>query len=130
MARTPDFDGIKRGALVTFKSALVKGTDEDKLVALSANGTVALCTEDQNFIGIVRIIDDSDKAASVQIDGFVADYPYDTDHAPTVTDGQGWQALTCGSAATKVKAATEGVTIPLRRVVEVDTSAHTITFQL
>ena len=129
MARDVGFDGIKRGALVTFKSALVKGTDEDKLVKISSNGTVALCAEDENFIGVVRVIDDFDKAASVQIDGFTT-MTYDSDHDPTVTDGQGWQALQAGSAATKVKPATEAVGVPLYKVVNVDSTNHLITFQL
>jgi hypothetical protein len=130
MARSVGFEGIGAGALVYFESALVRGTDENKLVKISANKTVALATEDDNFIGIVRVIDAYDKAAGVQLHGFVEDYPYDTDHVPTVTDTGGWQALQCGSAATKVKPATEGVTIPLRRVVSVDGTAHTITFEL
>ena len=137
MSRSVNFEGLKCSALVTFKSALVKGTDENKLVKASANGTIVLCSEDENFTGIVRIIDNFDKAASVQIDGFVEDYPCDPDFEPVVSDGGGWQLLQCGSDATMVKLATapEGQqlapgTIPLRKVVEVDTSAHTLTFQL
>jgi hypothetical protein len=129
MARDIDFEGIKGSSYVTFKSALIKGTDEGKLVKLSANGTVVVAGDGENFIGIVRIIDAQDKAASVQIDGFV-EVLYDADHIPTVTDGQGWQALSAGALPTKVMAQTEAVTVPLRMVVEVDTVALTVTFKL
>lgn len=131
MARSVGYEGIGRGPLVYFKSALVRGTDENKLVAISANGTVALCTDDQNFIGIVRVIDAYDALAGVQVDGIVEDFAYDTDHDPTVTDGQGWQALQCGDVnGGNIKPATEGVTIPLRMVLEVDSTNHLITFRL
>ena len=129
MARDIDFEGIKGSSYVTFKSALVKGVDEGKLVKLSANGTVVVAADGENFIGIVRIIDGQDKAASVQIDGFV-EVLYDADHIPTVADGQGWQALSAGALPTKVMAQTEAATVPLRMVVEVDTVALTVTFKL
>jgi len=130
MARDVGFDGIKGGSYVTFKSTLVKGTDEGKLVKISAAGTVVLCAaEDENFIGIVRIIDAKDKAASVQIDGFVT-FAVDPAHPFTVTTGQGWQAIQSGvTPATAVKAATAAATIPLRLVVSLD-GTSTVTFKL
>jgi hypothetical protein len=131
-ARGVGFEGIGFTGLVSFKSALVKGTDEDKLVEISANDTVILCpSESRNFIGIVRVIDAFDKLAGVQIDGFVT-MPYDTANAPTVTDGQGLQALQSGATPfnTWVRAVTEAAGIPLRRIVNVDTVNHLVTFQL
>jgi hypothetical protein len=131
MARSINYTGLKVGGLVPFASALVKGTDENKLVKISASGTVVLCTtEDTNFYGIVRIIDADDGLASVQVDG-VAIHGYDTDHAPTVTDGSGWQALQVGKTPfNTVKPATEAVDVPLYRVITVDTVNHLITFIL
>lgn len=128
IARNIGFDGIRERSHVTFDSALVKHTDEDKLVKLSANGTIVLCAaEDENFIGIVRIIDQHDKRASVQVDGFVT-MAYDPGHAPSI----GWQALQSGATPfnTWVKLATAAATIPLRLVVAVDTDAETVTFLL
>lgn len=71
MARSIQFDGIREGSYVTFKSSLAKHTDEDKLVIISADDTVAVCANGEAFHGIVRVIDQKDKAASVQVDGFV-----------------------------------------------------------
>lgn len=132
MARGINYTGLHVGALIPFASALVKGTDENKLVKLSANGTVALCSaEDQNFIGVVRVIDGDDKTASVQVDG-VVEIAYDDDHVPTVTDGQGLQSLQSGKTpfATVVKSATEAAGIPLYRILKVDTVALTVSFLL
>jgi len=132
MARSINYTGLKVGGFVPFASALVKGTDENKLVKISASGTVVLVTtEDTNFFGVVRVIDGDDKAASVQVDGVVT-IAYDTDHAPTVTTGSGWQGLQVGKTpfATNVKAVTEAAGIPMYRILAVDTVAHTVTFLL
>jgi len=130
-ARSINYTGLKVGELVPFASALVKGTDENKLVKISANGTVVLTTtEDTNFFGIVRVIDAADGLASVQVDG-IAIHEYDQDHAPTVTDGSGYASLQVGKTTfNTVKAATEGAGIPLYRILAVDTVAHTVTFLL
>jgi hypothetical protein len=132
MARSIKYAGLKVEGFVPFASALVKGTDENKLVKISASGTVVLVTaEDENFFGVVRIIDANDGTASVQVDGVVT-IAYDTDHAPTVTDGSGIQALQVGKTpfATNVKAAAEAVGVPNYRILAVDTVAHTVTFLL
>lgn len=63
------FEGVKEDP--TFLSALTRGTDEGKVVKVSANKTVALCSDGDNFIGVVKTIDKADKAAVVQIKGFV-----------------------------------------------------------
>jgi hypothetical protein len=130
MARSINYAGLKVGGLIPFASALVKGTDENKLVKISASGTVVLTTtEDTNFFGIVRVIE-PDGTAMVQVDG-VAIHAYDPDHDPTVTDGSGWQALQVGdSPFNHIKPATEAVDVPLYRVIAVDTVNHLITFIL
>ncbi len=125
MAREVSFEGIKRGALVTFKSALVKGTDENKLVKMSADETVALCTDGDDIFGIVRVIDDFDKAASVQIDGFVEDYAALTGNIPAL----GFSHVVAKTASSvQLKAATAGW--KLRRVVKSDDTNDLCTFEL
>ena len=125
MAREVSFEGIKRGALVTFKSALVKGTDENKLVKMSADETVALCTDGDDIFGIVRSIDDFDKAASVQIDGFVEDYPALTGNVPAY----GFSHVVAKTASqVQLKAATAGFKV--RRVLKSDDTNDVCTFEL
>ena len=130
-ARSINYTGLKVGELVPFASALVKGTDENKLVKISANGTVVLTTtEDTNFFGIVRVIDAADGLASVQVDG-VAIHGYDPDHDPTVTTGSGWAGLQVGKTTfNTVKPVTEAAGIPMYRILAVDTVNHLITFIL
>ena len=65
-----NFAGLEVEA-ATFLSALTRGTDEDKVVTISANKMVALCSDDDVFIGTVKVIDASDKAATVQYKGYV-----------------------------------------------------------
>jgi hypothetical protein len=130
-ARGVSYEGIGFTGLVSFKSALVKGTDEDKLVKISANDTVVLCAaENENFIGIVRVIDAFDGLAGVQVDGFVT-MTVDPDHPFTVTTGQGYQSIQSGKTPynTWVKVASDAAGIPLRRVVHVE-GTDTVTFQL
>jgi lipocalin len=55
----------------SFASALTKGTDEGKVVKISANDTVALCDQTDQFHGVVKVIDAADKVATVQVKGFV-----------------------------------------------------------
>jgi hypothetical protein len=126
MTRTIGFDGIREGSYVTFASALTKHTDEDKLVKVSANGTVALCGDNEPFHGIVRVIDGQDKGASVQIDGFVT-MSFDPDHADPAL---GWQNLICGDAPTLVTVSVSGDAIRQYLVVSVDSAGHTVTFLL
>ena len=125
MARDVSFEGIKGGALVTFKSALVKGTDENKLVKMSADGTVVVCTDGDDVFGIVRVIDDSDKAASVQIDGFVENYPALTGTIPALGFAH---VIAKTHSSVQLKAATAGWKV--RRVVKSDDSADVCSFEL
>jgi hypothetical protein len=133
-ARTISFVGKKTSAFINYLSALTKHTDEDKLVKMSANGTVVACTtENDEFIGIVRVIDQDDKLASVQEDGYVT-FPYDTNHAPSI----GYNCLQAGgtdgdpayTSATCVKKIAAAVGTPFRRVVWVDTVNKLVTFRL
>ena len=123
MARTVGFEGIGAGAYTSFLSALVKGADEDKFVKISANKTVGLCAEGDDFHGIVRVIDQKDKLASVQEHGYVS-APYKAGFAPTL----GKCCIVCGDGTNKVKilAAAAGHTV--YDVVDVDAVAGTVTF--
>jgi methylmalonyl-CoA mutase N-terminal domain/subunit len=134
MARTINHIGLKIEGLVPFLSALVKGTDENKLVKMSASFiVVATAAENDEFIGIVRVIDGDDKAASVQVDGAVR-MGYDSNHAPSV----GWNCLQAGGAdgtptytvATCVKKVTAVAGTVERLVTEVDTANKMVTFLL
>jgi len=62
-------EGIE--AYPTFLSALTKGTDEEKVVKISANKTVALCDAEDRFIGQVKSIHKTTKDAVVQCKGFI-----------------------------------------------------------
>lgn len=127
MARTVGFTDIGFSGCVSFLSSLTRGTDEDKFVEVGSNGTVDLAEEDDQIQGIVRVIDQHDKLASVQIDGFVT-MAYDTGHdAPAL----GMSHLVVGDAPTKAKHVTGDIAVaPRFLVVSVDTSAHTVTFKL
>jgi hypothetical protein len=135
MARSIKYDGMKIGGFLPFASALVKGTDENKLVKISASGTVvATAAENDEFHGVVRVIDKEDKAASVQVDGVVT-MGYDSNDAPSL----GWNNLVAGGAdgtpqytvATCVKkvAAASGIT-ERYLVLVVNTSTKMVTFLL
>lgn len=115
------FDGI--GALyVTYEASLTAGTDEDKLVKISDNKTVALATDGDQFDGVVRHIESS--IVTVQTKGFVT-LSYDaTGTAPTI----GWCPLLTGAGA-KVEKGVAGID-PFYRVVNVNTTAETVTFEL
>lgn len=126
MARSVNFEGIGFTNLVYFKSALVRGTDENKLVKVSADETVALAGNGEAFIGIVRVIDPYDKMAGVQIDGIVEDYPAVSSEVPTL----GWSHIAAhtGSATVEVKSATAGW--HLFRVIKSDDTNDVCTFIL
>lgn len=65
--------------VVTFLVAVgIVAADKGKVCKVSANGTVDLCTAEDNFIGTLDQIDLDGRmnAASVQVRGFVEDLPY------------------------------------------------------
>lgn len=104
MARDPKYDGLGCEGYVTFKSALTRGTDEGKPVKVSADKTVALCANNDNFMGIVKTIEQaSDKAAGVQITGLV-EVGY-SGSAPVVNDANGGWNFLVADGAGKVKVA-------------------------
>lgn len=116
------FEGVKEDP--TFLSALTRGTDEDKVVKVSANKTVALCSASDNFIGVVKTIDKADKAAVVQINGFVTlDY---TGTAP----GLGFVALEANASGGVQVVATPALGDTYYWVVDVDTTNTKVTFWL
>jgi len=126
MARSVNFEGIGFTNLVYFKSALVRGTDENKLVKLSADETVALAGNGEQFIGIVRVIDPFDAMAGVQIDGIVEDYPAVTGEVPAL--GFSHICAHTGSATVETKSGT--LLYKLYRVLKSDDTADVCTFIL
>lgn len=126
MGRSVGFEGIGAGPLVTFKSALVRGTDENKLVKMSSvDETVELCTDGDDIFGIVRVIDAQDKMAGVQINGLVADYP--ALHATIPAKGFA-HVIAKTASQVQSKGATAGW--KLRRVIKSDDTNHLCTFEL
>ena len=67
---SPGYNGIGANG-ISFLSALTRGTDEGKVVKISDNGTVALCSQTDQFCGVVKTIDKADKVAVVQTKGIV-----------------------------------------------------------
>ena len=126
MSREVGFEGIGVGPYVYFKSALVKGTDEDKLVKLSVNATVVLCADGDDFIGIVRVIDQFDKAAGVQIDGFVENFPCKHGAVPVL----GWDHIVAADGPSAVKTLAAAAGSPQRLVVKTDDTTHLCAFRL
>jgi hypothetical protein len=127
MARTVGFDGIKSGSYVTFSkgtTAVVRGTNEDHVCKISANGAVSLCADGNMFVGIARVIDPDDGAVSVQTKGVVT-IAY-TGTAPTVGD---YQCL-IANATNGVKITADAAGTPNYWIYSVDTSATTVTFDL
>lgn len=100
MARSPKFDGIYCDGYVTFKSALTRGTDENKVCKISAAGTVALCNANDQFYGVVKVISANDKAASVQEHGYVTvtGTGISVGYQPLVADGSGGVKLVASPA--------------------------------
>jgi len=109
---------------ISFLSALTRGTDEGKVVKVSANGTVGLCSATDNFIGVVKTIDPSDKLAVVQSEGFVTlDY---TGSAPSL----GFVALEADGTGGVQIVATPALGDTYYWVVDVDTTNTKVTFCL
>ena len=103
--------GIGAQTSITIKhSTLTKGTDEGKPVKLSANDTVALAADDDEFIGVIEWIETG--FCAVKLDGMVR-LVYDGD-APTV----GYSALVSGGSG-KIKIKADGTV--RYRVFNVDT---------
>jgi len=108
--------------LVTYASALTKGTDEGKPVKISANKTVALAANGNAFFGIVDFIEAANGNCAVREEGYVTVAYSGT--APVV----GFDDLAADGAG-KVKAVTAGSGV-LVHVVNVDTANATVTFKL
>lgn len=127
MARSVGFDGIKAGSYVTFSKGAtggVRGTNEEHVCKISANGAVSLCADGNMFVGVIKIIDPDDGAVSVQTRGLVT-VAY-TGTAPTVGD---YQCLLANATnGVKINADTAG--LPNYWIYSVDTSAGTVTFDL
>ena len=68
MARTISHVGLKVEGLIPFASALVKGTDENKLVKMSASFTVvATAAENDEFMAYVAFSEKVEFTANVAL---------------------------------------------------------------
>jgi len=111
--------------LVTFKaSELTKDADEGKPVKVSESGTVALCSDGEDMIGVVKWIASDGTTCSVQLKGAAA-VPYNDDgelSTPTVN----YSALVADGAG-KLKVDVSGISY---RILAIDTTAKTIIIML
>ena len=119
----PGYNGIGANG-ISFLSALTRGTDEEKVVKISANGTVALCSAADQFYGVVKVIDKSDKVATVQTKGIVT-VPY-TGTAPTI----GRYTLEANATGGVQIVATPALGDKFYDIINVDTTAVTVTIDL
>jgi len=121
---TVGFKGIGQ-RLVSFLSALTKGTDEEKVVRLHATTpkTVTLPAAEAKFMGVLKQVDAADGVASVQVEGYVT-VPY-TGTIP----GIGHKELVANGAGGVKTPTTPGTGI-FYWVVDGDATAGTITFKL
>ncbi|MBN2435589.1 MAG: hypothetical protein JXK07_10030 [Spirochaetes bacterium] len=120
---TVNFSGIKDEPSYLADS-LQRGIDEDKVVKISTNLTVALCDEEDNFRGVVVTIDHGNEVCAVKERGYVT-LPY-TGSAPSV--GEAVELVANGDGGVKTPASPDtGKRYP---VVDVDTEANTVTFKL
>ncbi|SFP19136.1 hypothetical protein SAMN05216343_10449 [Oscillibacter sp. PC13] len=114
------YEGIGQWA-ATFACS---GVSEGEMVKLSANGTVAGCGDGDGFCGMVLSLSRGGDACAVALGGMVtAGYTVETDGA---APSLGWATLASDGSG-GVKAAASGRSY---LVVDVDTSAKTVTFAL
>jgi len=129
-SRGVNFDGEHDESFVTFAnhatSGFTRATDEDGPVKVAGNGTGAKCDAEDDFFGIVKIIDPDDGALSVQDKGYTK-VTY-TGSAPTA--GNYERLVGDGSGGVKIKAAGAAVGDKYYHVVSVDTTNTTVTFDL
>ena len=116
------YDGIGANGM-TFDSALVRGTNEDQVVKISANGTVAVCSAADQFHGVVKAIE-SDGHCTVQTKGMVT--VLYTGTAPTI----GYFTLEANGSGGVQIVATPAVGDLFYRIVNVDTTNTLVTIEL
>lgn len=109
---------------VSFLSALTKGTDEGKVVKISDDKTVSLCSQTDQFHGVVKVIDAADSLATVQVSGFVT-VPY-TGDAPSA----GLATLEADDAGGVQIVASPALGDRFYLIVDVDTTNGLVTFLL
>lgn len=111
--------GVVTEERITLKHTGLTKTDEGKLVKLSANNTVAVCTDGDLIFGVLEVVEN--EVATVQIAGVVT-VPY-TGTAPNVN-----YASLVASGTNTVK--TDTANAIRYRVLEVNTSTTKVTFIL
>ena len=128
MSYVTDIDGTHEGDLIAGDCSSLTATtsaaigDEDKPVKPTGDLAWGLLTEDDDFAGVVRYIERTNEVCTVQVHGVVT-LGY-TGTPPTV----GWQRLVGSATVGSVKIDTAAAASPLFRILEVDTTAVTVTF--
>jgi hypothetical protein len=108
---------------ITFDSALARGTNEDDVVKISANGTVAVCSAADQFHGVARVIE-GDGHCTVQTKGIVTILYTGT--APTI----GYFTLEADGSGNVQIVATPALGDKFYHVINVDTTNTLVTFDL
>lgn len=116
------FDGLKDVATFELASAssFVRGIDEGTVVKVSAARTAAKCADGDNFHGVIETIDYDQLFGAVKLAGLVT-VPY------TGSDPAVGRTVLVANSTGGVKTAASGNRY---LVVDVDTSAKTVTFML
>ncbi len=118
------FNGIDDYATFHLGSGIVRGTHENYPVKVSAAKTVSLCSSGDIFSGVLVTIDTGNEYGVVKETGYVT-LPY-TGTAPQVGDDK--ELVADGSGGVKIPGEEE--TGRKYRIVDVDTTAKTVTFRL
>lgn len=128
MAKQVSFKGLQE-TFVTFKSALTRGTDENKFVKMSSTETVELCSTGELFIGKVVSINDAASASgicSVQEGGYFHDISY-SGTAPSLGKED---LLVSGDPSVLYEAGNLSYSGVAVNVVKLDTTNQLISFKL
>lgn len=120
---TVSFDGIMNDPSF-LTDGLTFGTDEGKVVKISAAKTVSLCSAEDVFRGVVETIDRDNEVCGVKEAGYVT-LGYSGSN-PEV--GESKELVADGNGGVKVPASSD--TGKKYTIVDVDTTAKTVTFKL
>ena len=115
------YEGIGQWAATFACSGQVK---EGEVVKLSGNGTVSACGSGEAFAGVVISAGRDDAACAVALGGLAT-----VGYTGTTVPAAGWNTLTADGSG-GVKTAGETDTGRQVLVVDVDTTAQTVTFAL
>ncbi len=121
---TNDFTGIDNNGTFALAAGIVRGTDEGKVVKVTANKTMALCAAEDKFYGVLETID-QDNAF-----GMVEERKYKTLPYTGTAPGRGPDVELVANATGGVKIPATAGTGLKYKVVEVNTTDLTVMLRL